>query len=227
MVETDIFSLKLFEAGKDYIHLLNREYPRKPLLKVIGDRYRLDRRQRHILFRGFCPEREAVLRHDRIVNTVTDQHIHLDAYNVILTVLNHLLGNPVFVATDGILRDVGENYGQIRETEPFDRAISLICGWIALQKPSGITAVFDSPVSHSADHAVRMDSLMRELHLGGSTELAHSADHVIKKSAGGINATSDSVIIDATDRPIVDIPRLCLEATFHTTFPDLAKPMDS
>ena len=217
----DEFSPVFFSAAADYVYFLERGYADKPLLKLIGDRFGLSRRQRHILFRGFSTGRDSLRRRSRLLKSIKGLQVHLDAYNVILTVMNHFLGNPLFICTDGLLRDVGENHGHIRDSRRFQRAMEQVCSWLAAQEPEAVLAVFDSPVSHSADHAGRFKACMDAHGLSGDTDLARSADYVLKRRSEGIIATSDSVIIDATATPIVDIPRGCLESTFNTSFPDL------
>lgn len=223
MNNNDLFSRELFEAAVDYVGLLERGYPGKPLLQLVGDRYNLNRRQRHILYRGFSTRNESRQRRARLVENVTGKKVFLDAYNVIFTVMNHLLGNPLFLSSDGILRDVGDNRGRIRDHVRFQRALELVCNWLTVQAPAAVFAVFDSPVSHSAEHAMAMEAYMRERGLGGAAELARSADHVIKRCDGDVIATSDSVIINTTALPVVDIPRLVLESAFLSAFPDLAR----
>lgn len=223
MSDRKLFTAQLDSAARDYVFFLERGYSGKPLLQLVGDRHNLTRRQRHILFRGFSTSRDSERRRTRLVEKIRQKKLYLDAYNVIFTVMNHLLGNPLFISSDGILRDVGENRGRIRDSVRFHRAMNLICDWLADQAPAAVFAVFDSPVSHSADHAVALETCMRERDLAGEAELARSADHVIKQCDGEMIATSDSVIIDATDLPVVDIPRLVLESAFHPCFPDLSR----
>jgi hypothetical protein len=218
----DLFSARFVSASRDYVNFLERGYAEKPLLKLVGDHHGLTRRQRHILFRGFSTIQDSLRRRSRLSQTITGSDIVMDGYNIILTVLNHLLGNPVFICSDGILRDVGENHGQIRDKGRFYRAMELIISWLAVQAPASVLGVFDSPVSHSAEHALALQTRLRQHGIRGEIELARSADYVIKHCRTGAIATSDSVIIDATTLPVVDIPRLTLESAFSTNFPDLS-----
>ncbi|MBN1195980.1 MAG: DUF434 domain-containing protein [Candidatus Aminicenantes bacterium] len=220
---SDLFSRELLEAAEDYVGFLERGYPGKPLLQLVGNRYNLNRRQRHILFRGISTRNASERRRARLIEKVCGKKVLLDAYNVLFTVMNHLLGNPLFLSSDGILRDVGDTRGRIHDHERFQRAMELVCDWLTAQFPQAVVAVFDSPVSHSAEHAMAMKAYMQERNLGGDADLARSADHVIKQCDGDVIATSDSIIIDATDLPVVDIPRLVLESAFHPGFQDLSR----
>ena len=49
----------IHEAAKDLRYLLNRGYRKPTALKLVGDRYGLNRRERLILFRGILPKHEA------------------------------------------------------------------------------------------------------------------------------------------------------------------------
>jgi hypothetical protein len=45
-------STSLLAAARDYRWLLDRGYPQSASLKLVGDRYRLERDERLVLFRG-------------------------------------------------------------------------------------------------------------------------------------------------------------------------------
>ena len=42
-------------AAEDYLLFLDKGYSQKTVIKLVGDRFRLDRNHRQILFRGVCP----------------------------------------------------------------------------------------------------------------------------------------------------------------------------
>ena len=50
--ETGMLNEFFMNACKDYAYLINRNYPERGTLKLVGDRYRLTRDQRTILYRG-------------------------------------------------------------------------------------------------------------------------------------------------------------------------------
>ena len=52
-------SIDFKQAVIDYLYLLEKLYPHKAILKIIGDRYRLSKTQRSILFRGITRKEAA------------------------------------------------------------------------------------------------------------------------------------------------------------------------
>ncbi len=209
------------EAVDDYYYLLNRSYPERAVLKVIGDRYQLSRSQRQILFRGVAPRHKALERKARLTADISRKAVFLDGYNVFLTVMNYLYGKILFIGNDGMMRDVGENYGKIKEKELFQRSCRLVMDVLQQDRPSAITVFLDSPVSHSAIHKQELILLLQEYHLNGEIILSRSPDYELKHLGDDCIATSDSVIMDGTVGDIVDLPHRALSAAFDLKLIDL------
>src|SRR5512133_2589784 len=100
------------EALIAFAWLRERDFPRRLSFKLVCDRYRLDRFQRVILYHSIYPSKESDERNRKRVESVEKQIFWIDGFNVIFTVANYLLGRPVFIACDGILRDSGEAFGK-------------------------------------------------------------------------------------------------------------------
>ena len=47
-----MFTETLKDAARDYRFLLNRSYPQKASIKLVGDRYQLSGQERSVLYRG-------------------------------------------------------------------------------------------------------------------------------------------------------------------------------
>jgi hypothetical protein len=214
------FSPKIREAIHDYSLFLNRGYPEKPLLKLIGDRYQLAACDRSLLFRGVFSSENAALQKSRLseTDTLKGRRLWIDGYNQILTVAAYLEGIPVFISNDGYLRDTGELHGAIRKSASFDRSTGLILQTVKEYLLQSAVFYFDRPVSRSAETAIYTASCMRETGVPGGTEVAESADFALLTQNEGILATSDSQIIRKTDLPVFDLARLTLESHFHPSF---------
>ena len=93
----------------DYAYLRDRGYSSRPAVSLVGDRYRLTRRQRTILYRGVCSEEEARRRESRIAlpEEAASSTVTADGYNVLLILYHNLAGYPVFLCRDGLVRDAG------------------------------------------------------------------------------------------------------------------------
>ncbi len=207
-------------ATREYRWLLDRGYPTSGSLKLVGDRHRLDRDERQILFRGVTTTDRAHDRRRRLVSprVARNATIGVDGHNVLLTIANYLRGVRVFEADDGLLRDIGGVHGKVRNGELIERAISILADEIVALQPKHILLCFDEPVSHSRRHG---RFLADELEDGGCSVELHvtrSADYTLKGLAMDMIATSDSALIDSCGVPVVDLARSAMVRTLGASF---------
>ncbi|MCK4287805.1 MAG: DUF434 domain-containing protein, partial [Bacteroidales bacterium] len=122
------FSKDFQTAVNDYLLLLDKKYPQKAILKLIGDRYALNGTERSMLYRGITTSKNAEKRAKKLISekNIINQPIHIDGYNVLITIGSYLNGNLVFIGNDRYLRDASEIHGKIFRTELFERAVILI-----------------------------------------------------------------------------------------------------
>jgi hypothetical protein len=211
------------EAAMDYLYLLNRNYPQKALVKLIGDRYQLSGTERSMLYRGICTTFQAASRSIRLVEpqALKSQWISIDAYNVLISIGSYLNGNMVFISSDHLLRDASEIHGKEFRTELLQRALKLTFSFLVHCEPTGLNFFIDSPVSHSGKLCAQINQLIEESNLHGSAETHPSPDYLLKNLYQGIIATTDSTIIDNSSLPVFDLARHVLEHYFDPLFPDL------
>ena len=86
-----MFPRELQTASEHLRWLLDRSYPRNAAIKLVGDRHRIDRSGRQILFRGVASRSDAVRRRNRIIGPGRAEgpesgRIGIDGHNVALTV---------------------------------------------------------------------------------------------------------------------------------------------
>ncbi len=220
-MRNDIVTDEFVKALRDYSYLLNREYPRKSILKIIGDRYLLNTFQRILLSRGIFPEAEVRGRMQRTEKSIEGQELYIDAYNVLYTVCNYLLGRMVFIANDHFIRDAGEVYGKPHDDPIFKRSIELCFSCLRKHKPARVELLLDSPVSHSAELAGRLRDLIHENGLEGDAQIDKNPDARLIRQEKGMIVTSDSDILDNTDLPVLDLAHLVLKENFELQLPDL------
>ena len=206
------------EAVKDYAYLLERGFSQKSVLKIVGDRYQLDRIQRNLLFRGITKRQEAKERKSRITKKIKSLRISIDSYNVFLTVANYILGRPLYIANDGFLRDAGEVYRRGLARENLHQAVDLVLSVLRKEQPASIAFFVDSPVAYSGELAAHLRSLLLQYSLSGAVEVVKSPDFYLKQIGEGVIATSDSIIIEKTISPVVDLARKVIESNFRPSF---------
>ncbi len=205
-------------ACHDYYYLLSKGYPERGSLKMVGDRYRLSRDQRSVLYRGIAAEPASASRNARLVPVSRAMYMVIDGYNVLFTLLNYRLGRMVFISTDGFLRDAGSLHGRLRDDRILEECIEDLLAVLSPFCPARLEIFLDSPVSSSIRHHHIIGQKLNDFGIPGTCNLVHSADHEIKSLNRGILATSDTVLIDKTTVPVADLSRLVLEDIYGATF---------
>lgn len=213
------FSRALLSAAADYLLLLDKDYPERPSLQLVGDRHRLGRDERMALFRGVTGTAKSLERRKKLAGSPASDELHIDGYNALFTILNYRQGRMVFVSSDGFLRDAGGAHGRIGDRRLFLDLMGDFVEFLASRGLRGMWFYLDSPVSHSAEHAVGLRKAIAAAGLAGGCELYESADFGLKSASPPCAATSDSAIIDALSCPIYDAARDFLYAKYRPDFP--------
>jgi hypothetical protein len=187
----------LREAATDYCWLLNRGYPPVATLSLVGNRFRLDQRQRMAVARFACTDAQ---REDRVarqlaVAVMRGRALLLDGFNVLTTVEAALAGAVVLVGRDGTFRDLAGMHGTYRKVEETTPALELIGRTLAEWGVGPCRWWLDSPVSNSGRLKAAMLASAHAHDWPWTVELANNPDAVLKQSAEPI-ATADSVILD-------------------------------
>lgn len=209
---------EFFKAITDYFWLMEKKYPQKAILKLIGDRYKLTGTERSILYRGIFTSLECEARKEKLTQDISDTILHIDTYNVLITIGSYLNGNVLYVSNDNFLRDASEIHGKVFRTEVIDRAINLLFDFLKDKKVNEIIFYIDKPISHSAKLKQTLENNIAEFSLKAEAKLYQSPDHYLKKVQKGIIATSDSVIIDKSNVKIIDLAFSVLNYHFQPTF---------
>lgn len=209
-------------ALRDYRLLLNRGYAVPSTLKLVGDRYRLSHTERMILFRGVLDDEKNEKISKKLVFTLSKgAGLAIDGFNVLFTLINYRRGHPLFIGTDGLLRDAGGAHGRIEEAEDWDWARTLFCDTL-LRLPVGPLWVYlDAPVSHSGEYRHEIEQNLKHHEASIQVLLEDCADIPLQTFTGTAIATSDSTIALRCTTAIFDLARYILETACHAHFLDL------
>jgi hypothetical protein len=205
-------------ACRDYSYLVNRYYPERGAVKMVGDRYRLTRDQRTVLYRGISEEERSRLRRSLLVGNIKNKTLGVDGYNVIFSLLNYRLGRFTFIATDNVMRDAGSLHGRLRDEITFHECVLLMMDFLTFMQPASVDIFLDSPVSHSEKHARAIREILEKSSFPGTCQVIRSADFALKNFPYEVLATSDTVIMEKASRPVVDLPRMILEKQYQADF---------
>ena len=212
-------------AINDYIYLLEKNYPQKAILKLIGDKYSLSGNERTILFRGITTKNKIISRSSKLASEqeLSGNTIHIDCYNTLIAIGSYLNGSTVFVGNDNFLRDASEIHGKIFRTELYEKSLSLIFRYIKTLNISEILFYLDKPVSYSGKLCQDINDMLKEENIKGKAQTCESPDFILKNVDYGYCSTADSIIIDNSKVKIFDLARKTIEFSFNPNFLNLTK----
>ena len=207
------------QAIQDYFGLLEKRYPQKAILRLVGDRYKLSRTERNILYRGVASREESLRRKEKLIppDHMNNQTLHIDALNQLYPVAAYLNGDPVFLSTDGLLRDAAAVHGTGWLNKHLDRAMSLTDDLITKSNIEEVHYFVDEKVNHSHEVASKIRQLSSQ-DITTQINLSRQVDQKLRNMESGIIATSDSQVIDRSQVPVFDLARHVLTENFSPDF---------
>ncbi len=151
---------ELCEAVHDLSWLLTRGYASASGIKIVGDRYRLDQRQRMAVGRCACSDQalaqRAIARAES--DSLNAQVLAIDGYNVLTSIEAALAGGIILEARDSCFRDVASVHGTWRKVHETVPAVEIVGQLLIRIGVARAIWYLDSPVSNSG----RLKTLLRE-----------------------------------------------------------------
>lgn len=191
----------LKEAAADYAWLLTRGYAPESALALVGNRHDLTARQRTAVARVTCSDAAAERRRSRQLTgaEVKGERLHVDGFNVCITLEVALSGGVVLVGRDGAHRDLASVHGTYRRVSETPRALELLVDELQRLQPGSVSWYFDRPVSNSGALAGVVRQLVSARGLAWEVELADDVDRRVS-AAGCVAVSGDSGVLDAAER---------------------------
>ena len=180
--------------------LLDRGYPKKAALKLVGDRHALRDRQRMAVQRCAASGADRELRRARQVESraLAGETLMVDGYNVLLTVEAALSGGVLLLGGDGVVRDLTSmsgHYRRMRSTRPALEAIA----HSPPPRPAVAAVALRSTDLEQRRLKQAIDTLVAEAAWPWQVELVASPDRELIASPA-IVATADSGVLDRCGR---------------------------
>lgn len=167
--------------------------------ELVGDRYRLKRRQRDVVGRCACSDeeqrhrRESRLRPGQVAGCTVD----IDTFNVLVTMEAALGGAFLFVGRDTAYRDVNPLRGTYRIVQQTEPAIQLLTRTLKSLDVATVRWHLDQSVSNVGRVKDRLETVPKN-ESSWTTRVTQNVDNRLKASEPPV-VTSDSDILDATD----------------------------
>lgn len=189
---------RLRAAVHDLSWLRTRGYG-SAALKLVGDRYRLKRRQRNALSRSACTDQEKERRREALVHPqdLAGQYLEIDAFNVLISVEGALGGAYLFVGRDQAIRDVNPLRGTYRVVQETGPALRALCQTLQELDVEGVTWHLDEQVSNVGRVKSKLQQVAPRSDMTWRVSVKRDVDEALKQARSPV-ATSDSAIVDAS-----------------------------
>lgn len=186
---------KLYKASEDLVYLLNRGYKIKGASTFIGNHYLLSERQRLALIRGISKNDDIKTRKYKEVNDFSGAKvIHIDGFNIIITLEVVLSNSLIIKAMDETIRDLAGLRGTYSVIDKTEIAIKLIGDFLLEHKIERTVFYLDKPVSNSGRLKMKILEIFKDTELQIEVENIDNVDSVLKSMENVV--TSDAIILD-------------------------------
>ena len=184
-------------AANDYGWLLGRGYAENSVTQLVGNRYRLNARQRLAIQRISASDADAAARKAKAVDiaALSEATLQIDGFNLLILLESALSGGYIFRGRDGSLKDIASVHGTYKRVVQTEAAVLLVGQHL---RAAGVAAVhwyLDQPVSNSG----RLKTMLRETAEAHGwpwmIELVYNPDKAVAE-APGISVSSDSWVLD-------------------------------
>lgn len=188
--------IKLHSAYEEIYYLLNRDYKISSVVDLVGGHYQFSVRQRNALLRATSSEEQLKARKEKQLklSDARGQEIHIDGFNLIITLEVALSRGVLIMGGDRTLRDLAGLRGTYSIIDKTVEAIELIGKLLNEIEPAAVKFYLDSPVSNSGRLKGKIIEQASSWNFPVEVELAPNADPILSKQGNVI--TSDSVILD-------------------------------
>lgn len=186
-------------AVRDLSWLKTRGYGDNASLKLVGDRYRLRRRQRNAVARSACSDESRVSRvqRRRSLDALAGCWLEIDGFNVLITLEGGVGGAYAFVGRDGAYRDVEPVHGTYRVVEETEKAVQAVERTLTSTALKGVVWRLDDHVSNVGRLKESLEAC-RPGSVSWQVSVDRNVDRALVESDRPV-ASSDSEILDEVE----------------------------
>ena len=192
---------KIRAAVSELSWLLTREYHITGALKLVGDKFALNDRQRLAVSRVACSDRSSSSRlASRVgMESLRGAQIIIDGFNLIITIEAALSGGVLIRGRDDCIRDLSGVHSSYRSVNETEDAIILIGEVLDQAGVESVACILDKPISNSGRLAQRIRVLAADRNWDWTVGLAFNPDAQLIRS-NRIVISSDGPVLDQVQR---------------------------
>ncbi len=185
------------EATNDLCYLLTRGYASNSSVQLVGNRYRLNKRQQSALSRIAASDQQVATR-QKSCCTVADlknKTIHIDGFNLLILLESALSGVYIFKGRDGAYRDISSVHGSYKRVVKTEEAIAMVGNTLKEMEVGIVKWYLDQPVSNSGRLKTMLMNISKAHEFNWEVELVFDPDKVLAKSEAVV-VSADSWVLD-------------------------------
>ena len=188
--------IRLKKAKEEIEYLINRDYKLDNVVTFVSNRYQFSNRQRDCLKRVVCTLDSLNLRKSKKldIKNIRGQTIHIDGFNLIITLEVALSKGILIVGSDENIRDLAGLRGTYKIIDKTKQAIELIGKCLDDYNCKKAVFYLDSPVSNSGNLKYEILEVSKNWSTEVEVNLVNNADVILEKLDNVVS--SDAVIID-------------------------------
>lgn len=200
MYFSEKYTTALTAATDDMCWLLSRGYAGNSALQLVGNRYKLNKRQRSAVSRICCSEADKVNRAKTECTPAELQNetIEIDGFNLLIWLESALSGAFTFKTRDGLYRDISSVHGSYKRVVKTEEAIITVGRILQKIRVAKVKWYLDKPISNSG----RLKTMLAEIAVregfDWEIELVYNPDKVLAESKN-IVVSSDGWILDRAE----------------------------
>lgn len=187
----------LEKAVDDLCYVFSRGYGEKSALQMVGNRYRLSKRQRIAVLGMSCSDQEKAnrIKSECEASDLEDRILEIDGFNILILIESALSGAYIFKGRDGLYRDISSVHGSYKRVVKTQQAIDLIGTSLKNCSIKLAKWYLDKPISNSGKLKTMLLESSEKNRFNWEVELVYSPDKVLASSEH-IIVSSDSWILN-------------------------------
>ncbi len=202
------------EAVDDLCYLLSKKYGSNGALQIVGNRYKLNKRQRIAIQRMSASKRDIEIRkHKQIsIEQIKEGKIAIDGFNLLILLESILSGAYFFRCRDGSYRDISSVHGSYKRVAKTEEAIQLIGETLKNFGVDSVLWLLDEPISNSGRLKILLLEIAKTYNFPWEVQLVYNPDRALIES-GATVISSDGWVINES-KAWFNMPAYLLEYGF-------------
>jgi hypothetical protein len=194
---TEKMQLRIKEAVSDLSFLLERGYGEVSAGQLVGNHYRLNKRQQQAMRGMGASETSVAIRENKrlSVESLQGKTLILDGFNVLIILESVLSGGYIFKGKDGAYRDISSLHDSYKKVSQTFDAIYQVGKFFEEAGIEKMIWIFDKPVSNSGRMKMEILNIAKENNWNWEADLDYSPDKLLAQS-NHIVVSSDAWILE-------------------------------